>query len=190
MDRHASAVRGGRGHGVGRSRPAAQAFLTALPLLFAVASFSPAPVRQEFRRTVRLLLDTSGPVLAQVDEVYAGGDRRRCHGIHDATAAVAGPSIAGVRRGGAPVSAPTAASTGIRKIRPNSVPHRAPPAAPLAVGQNDWRTWILPSGVRRPGLRRVRRRDDRAGRHRARRAGCRDPAAAGEGCPRPHGSRP
>jgi len=59
------------------TRLAAQAFLTALPLLFAIASFSPAPVRQEFRRTVRLLLGTSGPVLAQVDEVYAGGDQAR-----------------------------------------------------------------------------------------------------------------
>ncbi|MEU6251947.1 YhjD/YihY/BrkB family envelope integrity protein [Streptomyces sp. NPDC047043] len=59
------------------TRLAAQAFLTALPLLFAIASFSPQAVRDEFRRTLRMLLGTSGPVLAQVDEVYTGGDQAR-----------------------------------------------------------------------------------------------------------------
>ncbi|MFC8515218.1 YhjD/YihY/BrkB family envelope integrity protein [Streptomyces sp. NPDC057257] len=59
------------------TRLAAQAFLTALPLLFAIASFSPAGIRDELRRTIRLLLGASGPALAQVDGVYAGGDQAR-----------------------------------------------------------------------------------------------------------------
>ncbi|MGI5452932.1 YhjD/YihY/BrkB family envelope integrity protein [Streptomyces sp. CA-249302] len=59
------------------TRLAAQAFLTALPLLFVIASFSPAALRDELRRTIRLLVGTSGPVLAQVDGVYAGGGQAR-----------------------------------------------------------------------------------------------------------------
>lgn len=59
------------------TRLAAQAFLTALPMLFAVASFSPPAVREELRRTLRTLLGTAGPVFSQVDGVYAGGEQAR-----------------------------------------------------------------------------------------------------------------
>ncbi|MFE0256695.1 YhjD/YihY/BrkB family envelope integrity protein [Streptomyces sp. NPDC059010] len=60
------------------TRLAAQAFLTALPMLFAVASFSPPAVREELRSTLRMLLGTAGPVFSQVEGVYAGsGDEAR-----------------------------------------------------------------------------------------------------------------
>ncbi|MEV0320431.1 YhjD/YihY/BrkB family envelope integrity protein [Streptomyces sp. NPDC050658] len=56
------------------TRLAAQAFLAALPMLIAVASFSPAAVRRELLRSLRTLLGTGGPVVAQTGELTAGGD--------------------------------------------------------------------------------------------------------------------
>ncbi|GGL88060.1 hypothetical protein GCM10010129_34860 [Streptomyces fumigatiscleroticus] len=56
------------------TRLAAQAFLTALPLLFAIASFAPDAVREQLRVTVRSVFGSSGPVPAQLEAVYAGGD--------------------------------------------------------------------------------------------------------------------
>ncbi|MDC0770561.1 YihY/virulence factor BrkB family protein [Streptomyces sp. HD] len=61
------------------TRLAAQAFLTALPMLFAVASFSPPAVREELRRTLRMLLGTAGSVFSQVEGVYAGGGDEARH---------------------------------------------------------------------------------------------------------------
>ncbi|MFD7708056.1 YhjD/YihY/BrkB family envelope integrity protein [Streptomyces sp. NPDC059785] len=54
------------------TRLAAQAFLAALPLLIAVASFGPPAVRGELERSLRTLLGAHGTVITQVDEVYAG----------------------------------------------------------------------------------------------------------------------
>ncbi|MGW6269383.1 MULTISPECIES: YhjD/YihY/BrkB family envelope integrity protein [unclassified Streptomyces] len=56
------------------TRLAAQAFLAALPMLIAVASFSPDGVRRELLRSLRTLLGTGGPVVAQTEELSAGGD--------------------------------------------------------------------------------------------------------------------
>ncbi|MFE1799621.1 YhjD/YihY/BrkB family envelope integrity protein, partial [Streptomyces sp. NPDC059517] len=54
------------------TRLAAQAFLAALPMLFAIASFTPPAIRRELVGTLRTQLGTEGPVLTQVDEVYRG----------------------------------------------------------------------------------------------------------------------
>ncbi|WP_069884040.1 YhjD/YihY/BrkB family envelope integrity protein [Streptomyces luteocolor] len=56
------------------TRLAAQAFLAALPMLIALASFSPEAVRRELVRSVRTLVGTSGPVIRQAEDVSAGGD--------------------------------------------------------------------------------------------------------------------
>ncbi|MEU7580871.1 YhjD/YihY/BrkB family envelope integrity protein [Streptomyces sp. NPDC041068] len=56
------------------TRLAAQAFLAALPMLIAVASFCPEAVRRELLRSLRTLFGTSGPVVAQTEELGAGGD--------------------------------------------------------------------------------------------------------------------
>ncbi|MFH9423921.1 YhjD/YihY/BrkB family envelope integrity protein [Streptomyces sp. NPDC017529] len=52
------------------TRLAAQAFLTALPMLIAVSSVCPRAVRQELLRSLRSLAGSESPVLAQVREVY------------------------------------------------------------------------------------------------------------------------
>lgn len=52
------------------TRLAAQAFLTALPMLIAVSSVCPRAVRQELLRSLRSLVGSGSPVLAQVQEVY------------------------------------------------------------------------------------------------------------------------
>lgn len=56
------------------TRLAAQAFLAALPMLIAVASFSPHAVRQELVRSLRTMLGSSGPVVERAEVVSAAGD--------------------------------------------------------------------------------------------------------------------
>ncbi|MFJ8948739.1 YhjD/YihY/BrkB family envelope integrity protein [Streptomyces sp. NPDC102381] len=56
------------------TRLAAQAFLAALPMLIALASFCPEPVRHELLRSLRTLIGTSGPVVDQAKKLTGGGD--------------------------------------------------------------------------------------------------------------------
>ncbi|MFF3491764.1 YhjD/YihY/BrkB family envelope integrity protein [Streptomyces sp. NPDC002795] len=56
------------------TRLAAQAFLAALPMLIALASFCPQVVRRELLRSLRTLIGTSGPVVAQAEEATGGAD--------------------------------------------------------------------------------------------------------------------
>ncbi|MET8473022.1 YhjD/YihY/BrkB family envelope integrity protein [Streptomyces sp. NPDC006422] len=56
------------------TRLAAQAFLAALPMLIALASFCPGAVRRELLASLRTLIGTSGPVVAQAEELTGGGD--------------------------------------------------------------------------------------------------------------------
>ncbi|WP_338693879.1 YhjD/YihY/BrkB family envelope integrity protein [Streptomyces sp. Q6] len=56
------------------TRLAAQAFLTALPMLIAVASFCPDAVRRELLASLRTLIGTGGLVAAQAEKLSAGGD--------------------------------------------------------------------------------------------------------------------
>ncbi|MFG3257385.1 YhjD/YihY/BrkB family envelope integrity protein [Streptomyces sp. NPDC048172] len=55
------------------TRLAAQAFLAALPMLFAIAAYCPDAVRDQLRSSLRGLLGGDGTALGQVDSVYAGG---------------------------------------------------------------------------------------------------------------------
>ncbi|MGW7555018.1 YhjD/YihY/BrkB family envelope integrity protein [Streptomyces rimosus] len=57
------------------TRLAAQAFLTALPMLIAVSSFCPYAVRQELLSSLRSLVGADSPVLAQVAVVNGGRDQ-------------------------------------------------------------------------------------------------------------------
>ncbi|MEU5685111.1 ribonuclease BN [Streptomyces venezuelae] len=54
------------------TRLAAQAFLAALPMLIAVASFCPPGWRHELRRSLRSLFGSGGTEAAMLDQVYAG----------------------------------------------------------------------------------------------------------------------
>ncbi|MYW63339.1 ribonuclease BN [Streptomyces sp. SID8379] len=56
------------------TRLAAQAFLAALPMLIAVASFCPPPVRREIRQSLRVLVGSGGPVVADVSALTNGDD--------------------------------------------------------------------------------------------------------------------
>ncbi|MET8474182.1 YhjD/YihY/BrkB family envelope integrity protein [Streptomyces sp. NPDC006422] len=56
------------------TRLAAQAFLTAIPVLFVVAAFAPAVVREQLLESSRTAMGLSGASLAQVKEVYAAND--------------------------------------------------------------------------------------------------------------------
>lgn len=56
------------------TRLAAQAFLAALPMLIAVASFCPQPVRRELLRSMHSLAGTKGPFVAQATQLTDGGD--------------------------------------------------------------------------------------------------------------------
>ncbi|MEU6390504.1 YhjD/YihY/BrkB family envelope integrity protein [Streptomyces sp. NPDC046939] len=56
------------------TRLAAQAFLAALPMLIAVASFCPRPVRRELLRSLHTLMGAKGPVIAQATDLTDGGD--------------------------------------------------------------------------------------------------------------------
>ncbi|MFD0420002.1 YhjD/YihY/BrkB family envelope integrity protein [Streptomyces sp. NPDC127108] len=57
------------------TRLAAQAFLAALPMLIAVASFCPRPVRRELLRSLRATFAGGGSLGTPVDEVFAGAQR-------------------------------------------------------------------------------------------------------------------
>ncbi|MFG2989718.1 YhjD/YihY/BrkB family envelope integrity protein [Streptomyces sp. NPDC048257] len=54
------------------TRLAAQCFLTAVPLLFVIASFAPAAVREQMAESVRTLFGLSGQSSDQVNDVFAG----------------------------------------------------------------------------------------------------------------------
>ncbi|WAL96458.1 YhjD/YihY/BrkB family envelope integrity protein [Streptomyces sp. Je 1-369] len=54
------------------TRLAAQAFLAALPMLIAVASFCPPGWRRELRRSLRSLFGSGGTEASMLDQVYAG----------------------------------------------------------------------------------------------------------------------
>ncbi|MCQ4206017.1 YhjD/YihY/BrkB family envelope integrity protein [Streptomyces longispororuber] len=56
------------------TRLAAQAFLAALPMLIAVASFFPDAVRRELLRSLRSLIGSVGPVVAQAEAMTGGED--------------------------------------------------------------------------------------------------------------------
>ncbi|MEU6841003.1 YhjD/YihY/BrkB family envelope integrity protein [Streptomyces sp. NPDC046716] len=56
------------------TRLAAQTFLTAIPILFVVAAFAPASVREQMLESARGSLGLSGDSLAQVRQVYGSGD--------------------------------------------------------------------------------------------------------------------
>ncbi|MFD8572395.1 YhjD/YihY/BrkB family envelope integrity protein [Streptomyces sp. NPDC057694] len=55
------------------TRLAAQTFLTAIPILFVVAAFAPAGVREEMLESARASLGLDGDSLAQVRQVYGSG---------------------------------------------------------------------------------------------------------------------
>ncbi|MFI9029527.1 ribonuclease BN [Streptomyces sp. NPDC053560] len=57
------------------TRLAAQVFLTALPMLFVIAAYSPPEVREQLRTSLRDVLGIEGVVLGQVEQVYAGSQR-------------------------------------------------------------------------------------------------------------------
>ncbi|MER5947390.1 YhjD/YihY/BrkB family envelope integrity protein [Streptomyces sp. NPDC001904] len=56
------------------TRLAAQTFLTAIPILFVVAAFAPASVREQMLESARAALGLSDDSLAQVRQVYGSGD--------------------------------------------------------------------------------------------------------------------
>ncbi|WP_051871261.1 YhjD/YihY/BrkB family envelope integrity protein [Streptomyces sclerotialus] len=59
------------------TRLAAQAFLTALPMLIAIAAYSPEAVRAELLVSLRSLFGAPSPVLRQVEGVYRGAPGAR-----------------------------------------------------------------------------------------------------------------
>ncbi|WP_223735015.1 YhjD/YihY/BrkB family envelope integrity protein [Streptomyces purpurogeneiscleroticus] len=59
------------------TRLAAQAFLTALPMLIAIATYSPEIVRAELLESLRSIFGTPKPVMRQVEAVYNGGPGAR-----------------------------------------------------------------------------------------------------------------
>ncbi len=59
------------------TRLAAQAFLTALPMLIAIATYSPEVIRAELLVSLRSIFGTPNPVMHQVEGVYKGGPGAR-----------------------------------------------------------------------------------------------------------------
>ncbi|MFI8992956.1 YhjD/YihY/BrkB family envelope integrity protein [Streptomyces sp. NPDC053542] len=59
------------------TRLAAQAFLTALPMLIAIATYSPEVIRAELLVSLRSIFGTPNPVVRQVEGVYRGGPGAR-----------------------------------------------------------------------------------------------------------------
>ncbi|WP_063836891.1 YhjD/YihY/BrkB family envelope integrity protein [Phaeacidiphilus oryzae] len=56
------------------TRLAAQAFLAVLPMLIAIASFSPEAIRRQLLSSLHTLIGTGGPVVSETDRLTAGGD--------------------------------------------------------------------------------------------------------------------
>ncbi|GAA2300378.1 YihY/virulence factor BrkB family protein [Streptomyces kunmingensis] len=56
------------------TRLAAQAFLAALPMLIAVTSFCPPPVRRQMQRSLQTMLGSDGAVVAKAEQLTGGGD--------------------------------------------------------------------------------------------------------------------
>ncbi|MER7396726.1 YhjD/YihY/BrkB family envelope integrity protein [Streptomyces sp. NPDC000151] len=59
------------------TRLAAQAFLTALPMLFAIATYFPGTIRAELLASLRSVFGAPAAVVRQVDGVYRGGPGAR-----------------------------------------------------------------------------------------------------------------
>ncbi|WP_324616734.1 MULTISPECIES: YhjD/YihY/BrkB family envelope integrity protein [unclassified Streptomyces] len=56
------------------TRLAAQCFLTAVPLVFAVASFAPEGLQQQMAESVRAVFGLTGEASEQVDDIFGGTD--------------------------------------------------------------------------------------------------------------------
>ncbi|MFF2777583.1 YhjD/YihY/BrkB family envelope integrity protein [Streptomyces sp. NPDC058052] len=67
------------------TRLAAQAFLAAVPLLFALAAFAPAPVRDQLRESLRVMFGLTGPSDEELQQVF---DRTTADGVRETTGAV------------------------------------------------------------------------------------------------------
>ncbi|MGW4055722.1 YhjD/YihY/BrkB family envelope integrity protein [Streptomyces sp. NPDC004779] len=67
------------------TRLAAQAFLAAVPLLFALAAFAPTPVRDQLRESLRAMFGLTGPADQELQQVF---DRTTPDGVRETTGAV------------------------------------------------------------------------------------------------------
>ncbi|MFD8015047.1 YhjD/YihY/BrkB family envelope integrity protein [Streptomyces sp. NPDC058955] len=67
------------------TRLAAQAFLAAVPLLFALAAFAPAPVRDQLRESLRAMFGLTGAADQQLQQVF---DRSAADGVRETSGAV------------------------------------------------------------------------------------------------------
>ncbi|MFB7281883.1 YhjD/YihY/BrkB family envelope integrity protein [Streptomyces hydrogenans] len=67
------------------TRLAAQAFLAAVPLLFAVAAFAPASVRDQLRESLRSIFGLTGASDQQLQQVF---DQSTAQGLRETTGAV------------------------------------------------------------------------------------------------------
>ncbi|MER8040110.1 YhjD/YihY/BrkB family envelope integrity protein [Streptomyces hydrogenans] len=67
------------------TRLAAQAFLAAVPLLFAVAAFAPASVRDQLRESLRSMFGLTGASDQQLQQVF---DQSTAQGLRETTGAV------------------------------------------------------------------------------------------------------
>lgn len=67
------------------TRLAAQAFLAAVPLLFALAAFAPAPVRDQLRESLRAMFGLTGPADHQLQQVF---DRTASDEVRETTGVV------------------------------------------------------------------------------------------------------
>ncbi|MFI8326652.1 YhjD/YihY/BrkB family envelope integrity protein [Streptomyces sp. NPDC085529] len=67
------------------TRLAAQAFLAAIPLLFALAAFAPEPVRDQLRESLRAMFGLTGAADQQLQQVF---DRSTEDGVRETSGAV------------------------------------------------------------------------------------------------------
>ncbi|MFF9341387.1 MULTISPECIES: YhjD/YihY/BrkB family envelope integrity protein [unclassified Streptomyces] len=67
------------------TRLAAQAFLAAVPLLFAVAAFAPAPVRDQLRESLRAVFGLTGASAQELQQVF---DQSTAEGLRETTGIV------------------------------------------------------------------------------------------------------